>query len=229
MRSVKKSFGLFLNSLAKAGEELKNASFIARLPKIKISSLINSKIDIGNYFYWNKPNNGLEFIAIGEFLRFTGINDSSKFKNSESFLNNWDEFRTLEFPLFIGAEKFNSDEEENELWKDYSSSEWFIPEFLIINSVNQQDSYLVFNFAFKEKPFSFLEEQLEEFFKLLDPAPKDIQSLTKINIKEDGLQTSKEVWTENINKALKKIKSGAFTKVVLSRISGYSTASEVSF
>ena len=228
MYDLKKSFSLFLNSLTEAGERFNYAGFAARIQRIKISSLLNLPETSKNYFYWNKPADNLEFIGFDECLHFKEIEQSLNFKNSGSFFCNWDKLETEEFPLFIGSQKFNSDEVNNELWEDYSNSEWYIPKFLILNYGNTSHSYLVFNFAVKPNAFAFLEEQLDEFLKILDTAQKTPKLSNKNRIEELEFQTSEKLWTKNINKALKEIERETFKKVVLSRISGYSTEQEIS-
>lgn len=137
---------------------------------------------------------------------------------SESFVNNWDEYSLNNVPLFMGGMKFTSDR-ENELWEDYSDSNWFIPKVQLLTKEKQ--SYLVYNFFITSsaqikkvvEDFSIIMTSISTHDKEVSPSNK-----VQVKLKVGSSPKDKKKWCNNVKEVLDLIERGEYEKVVLSRM-----------
>lgn len=222
MNKNKLAFERFYQRASKDGKEGIPASFTRKIAKIDILKIFTSFEDSEFLYYWNKPSEEFEFLAIKKIEKHISIEGSFGLGKS-GFISNAEDYNLNELPLIIGAKKFSSEEKSSGLWEDFAVSEWYIPKFVIIK--NQSDCYVIFNFILNEKDYDHFYSELEVFLDSIEEESKPKES----PIIEEMNATSKNVWTQNIESALDEIRSDNFKKVVLSRFSEYSINSDLNF
>jgi len=196
------------------------SSLIFKFDEIDFQSILNNIQDKDvTYFYTKQISEGITFLGFNSILE-VATSGNSRLEDTEktigiiakNFISNWDEFNIESIPLFLGGMTFTIDKHKV-LWNDFSDSEWFIPKFLFFESNGK--SYLIFNSFGND----FSSENIDSDFKLLNSILTTNVSNSKnvgtIKISSNGKE--KDIWVENVNKALKKIESGEVQKIVLSR------------
>ncbi|MDH7605417.1 MAG: isochorismate synthase, partial [Melioribacter sp.] len=125
------------------------------------------------------------------------------------------------YPLFIGGIKFPVREKTN-LWNDYPSEIWYVPEISFIKYKNK--CYFAFNFMYdmlNEKTEKVLEKKIS---KILSSSEKFYYQ------KNDEISdTEFDDWSVMISDALNKIKYKDLEKVVLARVKKISIRGEINF
>ncbi len=219
---LKETFSEYLekNFLQRKEEEKTQLiSFAYPIQKINISSLVDNLT--GDYFYWNKPKLKEEFLGIfplfeinefgAERIEKTGsqINDLQN-----NFISNWQEYNIRNIPLVMGGIKF-APNQKSETWKDFSDSDWFVPEVVLLRVKN--NFFFVFNFFIKNNDRLEIKDKIENRINVISELLKISSGLTKqAGIKEKHSQPV-EKWYSIINTALNKISKGELKKTVLSR------------
>lgn len=175
------------------------------------NSLLNQK----QFFLWDFPERDYSFFSFGNIF---SINENSYKKiNQLKHIHNFEESDF--YPLFVGGIKFPVQEKTN-LWSDYPSEIWFVPEISFIKYKNKY--YFAFNFV-----NDFLNEQTE---KVLEEKLKNILNCSaKFDNKENDKIDNTEIddWNIMVSTALNDIKSGDLEKVVLARIKKVSFNEEI--
>ena len=196
------------------------SSLIFKIDEIDFQSIINNIQDKDvTYFYTKQISEEVSFLGFHPIFKVatsgnSRIEDTEKIVSgiAKNFISNWDEFNIESIPLFLGGMTFTIDKQKD-LWSDFSDSEWFIPKFLLFQSKGK--SYVVFNSYgcdFSEQKIDFDFERLNSY---LTKNVSNSQNVGTIIISSNGKE--KNIWVENVNKALKKIDSGEVQKIVLSR------------
>ncbi|PIQ07658.1 MAG: hypothetical protein COW71_16050 [Ignavibacteriales bacterium CG18_big_fil_WC_8_21_14_2_50_31_20] len=196
------------------------SSLIFKIDEIDFQSIINNIQDKDvTYFYTKQISEEVSFLGFNPIFEVatsgnSRIEDTEKIVSgiAKNFISNWDEFNIESIPLFLGGMTFTIDKQKD-LWSDFSDSEWFIPKFLLFQSKGK--SYVVFNsygYDFSEQKIDFDFERLNSY---LTKNVSNSQNVGTIIISSNGKE--KNIWVENVNKALKKIDSGEVQKIVLSR------------
>jgi hypothetical protein len=108
------------------------------------------------FFYWEKPEDDLCFLALGELFSITE-HGKNRFTSTEKKVKTWmDNFysnwsgENKNIPLFIGGMKFITESEPN-LWENYSDSSWTVPRILILRKEARE--YIFYNFLFTSELF----------------------------------------------------------------------------
>ncbi len=194
-------------------------SLIFDADEIDFSSLLSNMQDRSEtYFYTTHVKEDISFLGFDSVFHISA-NGNSRLKETEekikeletSFISNWNKFNLRSIPLFMGGMKF-SIEKSNELWADFSDSEWFIPKFLFLKQNNKP--YLVYNSFVK----NLSNDKINSDFELLSTILKEkttTKSLGKVKNHSNG--NEKKSWITNVNTALSEIKQGEVQKIVLSR------------
>lgn len=205
------------------GETLSSCAVtIDKIDLLKLLSIASAKEEI--YFFTSKPEDKIAFLAFDALLSINEggadrvKNTSSKIEKwQNNFTSNWNEFHEKSFPLFLGGMKFSSGE-YNELWKDYTDSDWFVPKFLFF--CKEDKFYFVYNFIAKDNSLSIAESDLRkvsDFLREAELINNGFNSQNKI-IKSNLCDLDeKQNWIEKVNEALEKIDNEEFQKIVLSR------------
>ena len=193
------------------------SSVIFDFDEINFLSILNNiKTRDERYFYTAQVSEGIRFLGFDSIFE---VNETGKLrleKTSEiimslekNFISNWDKFNLDSIPLFLGGMKFSTDISD-ELWKNFSDSEWFIPKFLFFEQNSKP--YLVYNFHGNNCDYV---NDFNVLNSILVIKNFESKSIGKIAISSNGKEKAK--WVENVNKALREIESGEVQKIVLSR------------
>jgi menaquinone-specific isochorismate synthase len=187
--------------------------FTIKIDSFDIGKILSSKkLDSQPYFYWSNPENEETYLAVGE-KKIVDIEDFETKHghwNSEriQFLNNPDEPNASRFPVLFNARKFCADKKDN-LWSDFKSTKWFIPQLLFIQDKNC--FYL-----------SFFFDRDEEFESIVDFAICLIEEIDAIpssytSGREQISPDDTKAWESIVNNALEQISQGTIKKIVLAR------------
>ena len=117
-------------------------SIVKPIDKINFRSLLN-KVQKGNdiFFFSERASEAITILGISSMFDITIYGADRVSKTAEAidnvernFINNWNDYN-LSLPLFVGGMKFSVNESD-ELWNEFSDSDWFIPKFLFIGLEN---------------------------------------------------------------------------------------------
>lgn len=218
-------FSGFLNKLRRTYKNFSNQKILAScaFPINTTFNTLNSAIAFYNKaFYWEKNNNGIKFLALGELIK-ASESFSEKFNYlekelvslRENYISNFDDLNIPRAPVWVGGVKFDAGS-ANDLWKDYKNSDWFIPRLLFMEFNGA--IYAVCNFIY-DKNFSeevILSEFLSEIQNIIhNPCSKSAP--IKISSKTGENSADRAVWIGIIESALDRISKNEFGKIVLSR------------
>ncbi len=196
--------------------------FVEQIDKVNFDSVLRELVKSGEmYLYWNEPAFGFSFLAFGAAY---SINENSSKRVSEtekiieslrsSVISNEHEFELNSIPLFVGGLKF-APNGESELWKDYSDSEWFIPETIILKTENK---YYCIATVY-DKSADKLQELRRRAVELTSSKPESAEEFPPAKIVATNLNDESEFinWNSMVKSALKSIRKSEFQKIVLSR------------
>jgi len=184
-----------------------------------LSQLKNNLIQ---YFYTSTPELKIKFLGIDSLISINE-NGNERVKDTSvkirelnlSHKNNFDQFNLGSIPLFLGGMKF-SPGDKNQLWNDYSDSDWFIPKFLLYHTNGA--NFIVYNFyseIITDADFNLYDIELKKYLEsspVNNTAP--VCEVIKSNY-NDPLEKNK--WITNVTSALSQIENKKFHKIVLSR------------
>lgn len=174
-------------------------------------------------FYWEIPSRKTAFYGLGELL---SINESGKARfmnvqkkireHQDNFTCNWKEFDLEEVPLFIGGMKF-APEGDSDLWENYEDAYWFVPKILFLS--NNEKTFLIYNLMVSSD--SSVQKLEEDYTRRLNWVLQRNDPRNGAAPRMSGVQGNtpkeKKKWIENVKRALAKIESDDFIKIVLSR------------
>ena len=198
-------------------------SFAINVEKIELDGILNSiQLKDEKFFYSERPEENSSFLGMGSVfsVNVSGNNRVSETAASieqieKSFKSNWKDFGLTSVPLFLGGMKFSANDPD-ELWSDYSDSDWFIPKYLFYKFDNS--FYLIYNFSGRDYLNNKIEEELSRAFNLINNIElNDIEEYNSIISSNVDDYSEKLNWIDNVKVALKKIESGEVQKIVLSR------------
>ena len=200
------------------GKEEKLCSLIFDYTKIDFESILrNLQNSREQFLYTNISEKSFRFLGIGSLHNIEEVGEDRLNRTEKiidelqtKFISNWDEFEIKSIPLFLGGMKF-SIEKPNELWRDFSDSDWFIPKFLFYKKDAKE--YLVYNFFTKNE--NSVEEDFDFIKHIISPTIQNESNPSKIKALVDD--NEKAEWKSNVNSALEEIESGKVQKIVLSR------------
>lgn len=194
-------------------------SLIFEADEINFSFLLNNVQDRNEaYFYTTHVKEDISFLGFDSVFQISA-NGESRLKETdekikelgEKIISNWNKFNLRSIPLFMGGIKF-SVEKPNELWNDFSDSEWFVPKFLFLKQNNKP--YLVYNSFVK----NLSDDKINSDFELLSTIVKKKTTTKSLGkIKSHSNRNEKKSWITNVNTALSEIRQGEVQKIVLSR------------
>merc|ERR1711879_1032246 len=133
-------------------------------------------------------------------------------KASFTHINNFEDFKFVDIPLFFGGIKF-SPESGKEPWEDFADSDWFIPETLFIKK--DEKYYICENFLFSGFSQEIFEIRAQNSADVTNKFSQfyDNEGVSFSNISDDDTAE----WNLLVANALKEIENGEFSKIVLSR------------
>jgi len=224
-QSITSRFIEFLDSISyytKNSKEAILSSYSLEIPEIELTTIINSNI-IRNQdlFYWKVKYDNSEFLALNPLFDFKEFGKDRLEKTSRkindlefNFKSNWCEYNLEYVPLIVGGIKFAPDQ-NSEIWKDFSDSDWFIPTILFLKKKNQ--AYFVYNFfncGNNKKCVSDFNNSLIFLTNILNE--ENIDQKSEIFLPQTS-SNSFDQWKKVVNEALHIISEGLLSKVVLSR------------
>jgi menaquinone-specific isochorismate synthase len=174
-------------------------------------------------FFFKSNSDGYQLCAFNSILsinengkeRFARI--EKKLKSNFPFVSsNIENYVEQNFPLFVGGMKFTV-EHNDEIWKQYEDSAWFIPELLILN--RNEKVFLVFNSLY-DSSFSpsLHQKKLRSYLNQLINVNLPIEDkLPKVRIINGNTPKEKKKWSQQVNDIKELIFNAEVTKVVLSR------------
>jgi menaquinone-specific isochorismate synthase len=199
-------------SLISFAKEIDNFDFQSKLDSILKSS--------ENSFYFSSQGNKFSFIAIDNVFNVTE-SGPARFTASDKkikevfgkFHSNWDDEN---FPLFVGGMKFTVEHSDDD-WKDFSDSNWFVPEIIIYKK--NERNYLLYNY-FVEQNLSktkLIEKFSKKSASIFNIRKKNISSSPRITNSSGLSPKDKKKWKQIVSQALEKIVNQEVQKVVLAR------------
>jgi menaquinone-specific isochorismate synthase len=231
------SFSQFLTEKTAQQKENSGGSLLSFTAEInnfdfnnKIDSLLKSS---ENSFYFCFPEDKNSFIALDVVFsiaenghgRFASTDKKIK-KVTERFINNWD---NKNFPLFIGSMKFTV-EHSDDVWKDFTDSEWFVPEIIIFNTKSK--THLLFN-HYAEQGLS--KTRLTEKFRIKvenifqNQNEKEKKPLPRIINSSGQSPKDRKRWKQIINQILEQLNEKELKKVVIARKIDLILSGEINF
>ncbi len=186
-------------------------------------------------FYFKKPAENSEILGLESALTLSENSDSrfvtteKKVKEWKSrFVNNWDEFDSVIFPLFVGGMKFTNERKEGD-WQDFDDSDWFVPEFIFYK--NEDKSFLIYNFVYSGNISS--EILVEKFKNKLNKILSFTENKNKTEVKITNIigasPKEKKKWKNLVSECLDNIQDEKIDKIVLSRKVEITLSSDPSF
>ncbi|MDP4172714.1 MAG: isochorismate synthase [Bacteroidota bacterium] len=225
--SIQKFSEFIIKALPKVSQPNTIASFAFSpensLPVKELNFLTN---EFEKSFYWEKPSERFFIAALGDLLSITepGIGRFALIEKKirqlkANFINNWNDFGQVSFPLFVGAMKFSSEGEKG-LWENYYDSNWFIPHILITGK--DLEIKIIYNFlispkASQEKLISDFNYRISQLSKMAKKTSEQTNTLPPVSSISGNSQKDKKKWMEAVKKAINEIEFDKVKKVVLSR------------
>ncbi|HEX2868347.1 MAG TPA: isochorismate synthase [Ignavibacteriales bacterium] len=216
-----------LNALEKKTLPSSLASFAFRWDdSLTIENLKKLSIGYEKSFYWEKPDEETQIIALGELIsinengkgRFAAIEKKVKAAR-EGFVSNWDELGIDHIPLFVGGMKFTQ-ENHSEVWENYADSNWFVPKLLIY--IKGSEKVIVCNFLLlqevsKDRLVSEFDQRISQIFSRRENNTHAAAAHPRVAEILGNTPKDKKKWMESVKKAIGTIESGELDKIVLSR------------
>ncbi len=221
---IEEDFKQFLNLTkdnVKTNQSLQLASFAFEITPVSIADIVGSNIfEKVDSFYWNIDDN-IEFYSADPLIVIKEYGEERLSKTSikineiaQNHISNFDKAEAADIPLFVGGIKF-APNPKNELWKDYSDSDWFVPKIIFFKKGIYYSA--IYNFIFT----SNLESNFKDFTDYLSQIEfidTDNNSIDHgITFKTHTRSNSFIEWKNIVDEALLKISHGLMSKVVLSR------------
>ncbi len=173
------------------------------------------------FFFGERPDEKFSFLGVDSVYDINIQGEERVAETAEvvtavekNFVNNWKDY-DLSLPLFLGGMKFSVDKSD-ELWNEFSDSDWFIPKFLFLKINNKP--FLAYNILGNSCDDKRLQDDLNRASELIN-----LTNLNGSEIANSIISTNKDEigeklrWDTNVNEALKRIESGKVQKIVLSR------------
>lgn len=215
----------FLSKIRRAHKNFSNQRILAScaFPIDTTFNALNAAIAHYNKaFYWEKRQNGIKFLALGELVK-AADSSSDKFNYlrkelvslRENYISNFDDLGIPKAPVWVGGVKFDAGSADD-LWRDFNSSDWFVPKLLFTEYGGA--IYAVCNFIYDDSfsEESFLSGLNNEIQAIINrQCPKNIQ--IKISSKKGSASADREEWIGIVDSALERISKNEFGKIVLSR------------
>jgi menaquinone-specific isochorismate synthase len=197
-------------------------SYRFSLSDIDFDRLVNATIAAdATAFYFQKPAENVRFLAIGRVLsvrsggdeRFADLNRAYS-DLQPLIVQQYNGSKSVPLPLFVGSMSFFPDHPDP-LWKDFSPSDWFIPEFIITPVDN--DCYVAFQVDFGRVTGSdHCVPKLEKFIASLRSNTSPVSGPISA-YRRDYEPSDKEEWMKTVGSVIESIRRNEVNKVVLSR------------
>ncbi|GJQ62546.1 MAG: isochorismate synthase MenF [Melioribacteraceae bacterium] len=194
-------------------------SLLSEVESLDFKGLFNHLYNNSQTYSWSKPNENTSFITNGVLFSIEE-NGPNRLLSSQSILdkasfthiNNFEDFKFVDIPLFFGGIKF-SPESGKEPWENFADSDWFIPETLFIKK--DEKYYICENFLFSGFSQEIFEIRAQNSADVTNKFSQfyDNEGVSFSNISDDDTAE----WNLLVANALKEIENGEFSKIVLSR------------
>ena len=227
-----------LYNIAKEKSEQQNSKVIFSFTQtINLNVDILSLIDIGlgrtkEKLYWNQPSKGNQFLSLGSILSFNTdhLDKSSINLNIEKIIKNAihsNETNHKDIPFFIGGQNFDTTKKNINIWKNYKSANYQIPEILILKN-NNLTTITFSNLIDENKSFNSMYLKFSDYYKMITNYVHDINN-SKIIFKSKKIKVDKNKFINQISRIKDVIEKGEISKVVLSNIYRYTMKEQGSY
>lgn len=172
-------------------------------------------------FYLENVNEKFSLLGLGSALelsenglgRFSTLGKSYR-ELKGKIISNWREEKN-EFPLICGGMKFTVEHSDDE-WKDFKDSDWFVPEFLLVEKNGSRNLFYNFN-----NQNVSLKKQTDKFASKLESL-LNIQANAEVKtpniLSSKGISPKdKKKWKALILNTLDKMLEQSISKIVVSR------------
>jgi menaquinone-specific isochorismate synthase len=196
-----KNFLEFINSSNIKSSHNNNVvySYIEEIDHNSYKSLFQEIKDIKSWFYFNTPFENKSFLAFGNLFE----NATGKISKHAFNLD-------IRIPTFFGGAMFPIPQ-KTDLWNDYKTEEWFVPEFILMKNQNRYFLVTNLNYAILKTP-DISTRLLRRLKELTGVA---VQNDNDTNLPSDSVNFY--AWRIQVESALDQIKKGYADKVVLAR------------
>lgn len=148
--------------------------------------------------------------GLGRFASLSKIYDELESK----VITNWNK-EVERFPLICGGMKFTAEHSEDE-WIDFKDSEWFIPEFLVLE--NNDKHNILYNFIFDGSSTKKHTNKFAQRLEYLSQIPAAVEVRVSNILSSKGLSPKdKKKWKNLISSTLDKMVELNISKTVVSR------------
>jgi len=183
-----------------------------------------AKSVLSNYqlvFFFDKPAENKRFIAVGSVLRIqSGGNErfealeNSTTKNNPVVVHHLNGTIDDSIPLFVGSMSF-SDIHNDRIWDEFSPSDWFIPEFIIVS--RDDNLYISYQVRKEQKvDNSDTVSRLTQFLLgVKQNTEQNVRSVDTLKIERNNEADNN--WKKRVAEVIREIKNDKVKKVVLSR------------
>ncbi len=189
-----------------------------------IRALIDIDMRTGKKFYWSQPSNGTYILSFGDILRLsttkvtkTELNSTLKSIIDRSVHIN--DTTNIEVPIFIGGQNFNLNKVNSDIWKDIPTSEYHIPEFLILSKDNST-TITFFMMLDSSLDFSNTYSHYLSYYKNISEF-RGKNNQTDFHLSDKTYRLSKQDFSSSVKDVKNIIKSGEVVKVVVSNYCKY--------
>ena len=220
----------FLISIKKFSNSTKKIYSVAYpVPNFEIMKIVDPIHSSGfNFMSFSSPSNDRKFLGTKSLLdseTFSPDNNYESFKTidslSKNIISNHKMISLEGIPFFLSGIKFNV-AEHSELWSDFPSVFWFVPEIVFYQT--GLNCFMIINFYSEiiTKPEIL---SLYKFAAKLMSSGNDSSKCTTIR---KSVDSSEHVdWENRTNSMLQLIKAGELKKIVLSRQVVYKITSNI--
>ena len=175
-----------------------------------------------SFFIFTRPAENFSFVAAGELIsiaengdgRWTAI-DKKLRQLQEKIISNW-ETTGLRIPLFIGGMKFMVEHNDAD-WKDFSDSNWIIPEIILLTDKGRHTAVFNFYFTRNSDVDLLIKESEQKLQKIFEDNGNDNTAPVRIYSETGLTPKDRKKWKNMVHKALDYIYDKGIGKIVLSR------------
>ncbi len=192
-----------------------------KIDGIKITQVLNyDKIKNKNLFYFAKPDEKFEWLAIDQLVTLNKQNENSFESVLENYSSLKEKFRfnkiaseIISIPSFQCYMKFDSKNTDKK-WDEFQNFSFTIPKILLLNDNNH--SYLILFFHIVEElDFTFIEKLIDDITKINSEKIKT--KTTHIIDQDSNEEKDKLSWNNLLENGKELLNEGELQKFVLSR------------
>ena len=190
-----------------------------------ILSLINIKLaKTKEKLYWDQPSKENQFLSFGNIISFNTnhLDKPSINFNIEKIIKDavhTNETNQKDIPFFIGGQNFDINKKNVDIWKEYKSANYQIPEILILNN-NNLTTITFYHMIDENKSFNSMYSKFSDYYNIIRNYIDDIKRSKPI-LESKEITVNKNTFSNQIAEVKDLIEQGQVSKVVLSNTYRY--------